>query len=146
MFTFMCKNVVLTFVTLGTLEKLVQNYSCISFTTGTSVARPLKFCISYCVIKSYLWSNFHCSIMSRSRVIEGSRCPSINCFQIWSTSTVLPTVFKLMTLRPHRLIEKHIPSVWNWLTCNRTEIHTLSYIIGHHEQTAPIPISKLKLQ
>ena len=76
----MCENDVLTFVTLGTLEKLVQNYSCISFTTGTSVARPLKFCVSYRVIKSYLWSKFHYSVMSRSRVTEGSRCPSINCF------------------------------------------------------------------
>ena len=76
----MCENDVLTFVTLGTLEKLVQNYSCISYTTGTSVARPLKFGVSYRVIKSYLWSKFHYSVMSRSRVTEGSRCPSINCF------------------------------------------------------------------
>ena len=76
----MSKNVVWSFGTLGTLEKLAQNYSCISFTIGISVARPLIFGVSYRVIKSYLWSNFHCSIMSRSRVIEGSRCPSINCF------------------------------------------------------------------
>ena len=76
----MSKNVVLTFGTLETLEKLVQNYSCISFTTETSVARPLKFGVSYRVIKSYLWSNFHCSITHGSIVTEGSRCPSINCF------------------------------------------------------------------
>ena len=76
----MCKNVVITFGTLGTLEKLVQNYSCISYTTGTSVARPLKFGVSYRVLKSYLWPKFHCSITSGSIVTEGSRCPSIKCF------------------------------------------------------------------
>ena len=66
----MCENVVQSFGTLGTLEKLAQNYSCISFTTGNSVARPLKFCVRYCVIKNYLWSKSHLSITSTSGVIE----------------------------------------------------------------------------
>ena len=76
MLTFMCKNVVLTLGTLGTLEKLVKNKSYFRHNSGTSVARPLKFCVSYCDIKSYLWSNFHGSISSGSRVIGGSHCPS----------------------------------------------------------------------
>ena len=80
MCTFICKSAVPTLGTLECLEKLVQNYSCKGQYSGTSVARPLKFCVSYRDIKSYLWSNFHASITFGSRVIEGSHCPKWFCF------------------------------------------------------------------
>ena len=73
-----------TLGTLDCLEKLVQTYSCKGQYSGTSVARPLKFCVSYRGLKSYLWSNFHASVTSGSRVIEGSHCPKSFCFY-WST-------------------------------------------------------------
>ena len=78
--TFICKSAVPTLGTLECLEKLVQNYSCKGQYSGTSVARPLKFCVSYRGIKTYLWSNFHASDTSGSRVIEGSYCPKWLCF------------------------------------------------------------------
>ena len=95
MFTFICKSVVPTLGALKCLGKLVKNYSCISNSSGTSVA--LKFCDSYRVIKSYFWLKYrriflrnqsspvgdmagqivyfnyiNSSITSGSRVIEGS--------------------------------------------------------------------------
>ena len=78
--TFICKSAVPTLGTLECLEKLVQTYSCKGQYSGTSVARPLKFCVSYRGLKSYLWSNFHASVTSGSRVIEGSHCPNWFCF------------------------------------------------------------------
>ena len=80
LFIFICKSAVPTLGTLECLEKLVQTYSCKGQYSCTSVARPLKFCVSYRGLKSYLWSNFHASVTSGSRVIEGSHCPKSFCF------------------------------------------------------------------
>ena len=51
------------------LWKIVQIYSC--HDSGTSAARPSKFCVSYHVIKSYFWMKFHFFITAGSRVIGG---------------------------------------------------------------------------
>ena len=86
-----------TLGTLDCLEKLVQTYSCKGQYSGTSVARPLKFCVSYRGLKSYLWSNFHASVTSGSRVIEGSHCPKWFCFYRSMFLTVPPSTIKRTT-------------------------------------------------
>ena len=89
--TFICKSAVQFLRTLECLEKLVQTYSCKGQYFGSSVATPLRFCVSYRGLKSYLWSNFHASVTSGSRVIEGSHCPKSFCFYR-STLLTVPIV------------------------------------------------------
>ena len=83
--TFICKSAVPILRTLECLEKLVQTYSCKRQYFGTSVARPLKFCVSDCDIKNNFRFNCHSSILFGSRVTTGGgdHCiPSQHCCPI----------------------------------------------------------------